>query len=377
MDYRKLFESDISTDAIKAWQAKGKKAVGIICCHVPEELFYAADIMPVRMRATNCVDSSDAQVWMSSFSCSFARGILQYWLEGPYKDLDGLVTSDGCMQSSRVYDNAAYINKHDNTGKYVRQIGAPRKISPRSYPFYRAELQSLIEELEALSGSKVTDAKLKEAVKKYNEARELIAKIYELRKEKDPVISGTDCLKLTLSVTNMPIDEYIELLKAFLDDVKNMKPITEHRARLMVIGSGLDDPKYMEVIEEKGGLVVQDALCFGSRGFDKPIEIDDSDVLGSIAKYYLDRLVCPRMMDKHFEMDDYIIDACKKWNVDGILYQRMQYCEIWGGEAAYFQNRLKDAGIPILTVEREEQMANAGQLGIRVEAFVEMIEKED
>ena len=377
MDYRKLFESDISTESIKAWQAKGKKAVGIICCHVPEELFYAADIMPVRMRATNCVDSSDAQVWMSSFSCSFARGILQYWLEGPYKDLDGLVTSDGCMQSSRVYDNAAYINKHDNTGKYVRQIGAPRKISPRSYPFYRAELQSLIEELEALSGSKVTDAKLKEAVKKYNEARELIAKIYELRKEKDPVISGTDCLKLTLSVTNMPIDEYIELLKAFLDDVKNMKPITEHRARLMVIGSGLDDPKYMEVIEEKGGLVVQDALCFGSRGFDKPIEIDDSDVLGSIAKYYLDRLVCPRMMDKHFEMDDYIIDACKKWNVDGILYQRMQYCEIWGGEAAYFQNRLKDAGIPILTVEREEQMANAGQLGIRVEAFVEMIEKED
>ena len=377
MDYRKLFESDISNDAVKAWQAKGKKAVGVICCHVPEELFYAADIMPVRMRATNCVDSSDAQVWMSSFSCSFARGILQYWLEGPYKDLDGFVTSDGCMQSSRVYDNAAYISKHDNTGKYVRQIGAPRKISPRSYPFYRAELQSLVEELEALSGCKVTDDRLKEAVKKYNEARELIAKIYELRKEKDPVISGTDCLKLTLSVTNMPIDEYVELLKAFLADVKNMKPITEHRARLMVIGSGLDDPKYLEVIEEKGGLVVQDALCFGSRGFDKPMEIDDSDVLGSIAKYYLDRLVCPRMMDKHFEMDDYIIETCKNWNVDGILYERMQYCEIWGGEAAYFQNRLKDAGIPILTVEREEQMANAGQLGIRAEAFVEMIEKED
>jgi len=55
----------------------------------------------------------------------------------------------------------------------------------------------------------------------------------------------------------------------------------------------------------------------------------------------------------------------------------MQYCEIWGGEAAYFQDRLKDAGIPILTVEREEQMTNEGQLAIRAEAFIEMIEKED
>lgn len=377
MSYEKLFESDISNEAVKAWRAKGKKAVGVICCHVPEEIFYAADILPVRMRATNCVDNSEAQSWMSSFSCSFARGILQYWLAGPYKELDGLVTSDGCMQSSRVYDNAAYINKRTNAGKYVRQIDAPRKISPRSFPYYKEELQNLISELENLSGSKVTDEKLKVAASKFNEARELIAQIYELRKEKDPVISGADCLRLTLSSTNMPIDEYVGLLKEFIADAKNRKPVTEHRARLMVIGSGLDDPKYIELIESKGGLVVQDALCFGARGFNKPMEIDDRDVLGSIAKYYLERLVCPRMMDKHFEMDDYIIDACKQWHVDGILYERMQYCEIWGGEAAYFQDRLKDAGIPILTVEREEQMTNEGQLGIRAEAFVEMLDKED
>ena len=377
MDYQRLFESDISTEAVKAWKAKGKKAVGIICCHVPEELFYAADILPVRMRATNCIDNSEAQAWMSSFSCSFARGLLQYWLEGPYKELDGFVTSDGCMQSSRMHDNAAYINTIKNTGKFIRQIDAPRKISSRAYPFYRAELQDLITDLEKLTGNKITDEKLKAAIAKCNEARELIARIYELRKEKDPVISGTDCLKLTLSATNMPVDEYVELLKAFLADASNRKPITDHRVRLMIIGSGLDDPKYIELIESKGGFVVQDSLCFGRRGFDDPMEVDDKDVLGSIAKYYLDRLVCPRMMDKHFEMDDYIIDTCRDWNVDGILYQRMQYCEIWGGEAVYFQDRLKNAGIPILTVEREEQMTNEGQLGIRVEAFVEMIEKED
>ena len=280
----------------------------------------------------------------------------------------------GAMQASRVHDNARYINIRNNTGKFIRQVDAPRKLNDHAFPFYEAELKDLIHDLEELSGVKVTDERLKAAVEKSNEVRRLVAELFELRKEENPVISGADCLRITLAVTNMPIDEYAELLKAFLADAKSRKPVTGHRCRVMVIGSALDDPKYLELIESKGALVVQDALCFGGRGFNVPIEIDDRDVLGSISKYYLEHLVCPRMMDKHFEMDDYIMDTCKAWNVDGIIYERMQYCEIWGGESAYFLDRFKNAGIPVLTVEREEQLSNEGQLGIRVEAFVEMIE---
>ena len=376
MSYEKLFESDISNEAAKAWRAKGKKALGIICCHVPEEIFYAADILPVRMRATNCVDSSAAETWMSSFSCSFAKSILQYWLDGTY-ELDGLVVSDGCMMASRVYDNAKYINERGDNSKFIMQIGAPRLSNPRTVPFYKAELQDLIDALEKLTGNKITDEKLKAAAVKLNEARALVNQVYELRREKNPVISGTDMLKLTLSATNMPIDEYIELLKAFLADAKNRAPITDARARIMLIGSALDNPVYIKVIEDKGGLVVADALCFGARGFNVPLVTDDKDVLGSIAKYYLERLVCPRMMDKHVEMHDFIIKSVRDYNADGVIYERMQNCECWGGENVLLEQKLKDAGIPLLTVEREEHMANVGQLAIRAEAFVEMIEKED
>ena len=376
MEYQKLFDSDITKQAAKEWQSQGKKALGVICCHVPEEIFYAADVLPVRMRATNCVDSSEAEMWMSSFSCSFAKAILQYWLDGTY-ELDGLVASDGCMMASRVYDNAKYINEKNSNGKFIVQIGAPRLSNARTVPFYKAELMDLIEGLEKLTGNKITDEKLKAAVAKQNEARALLKQVNELRKAESPVISGTDMLRLTLSATNMPVDEYIELLKAFLADATNRAPITDARARIMVIGSALDNPEYLKVIEDKGGLIVTDALCFGERGFGDPLVIDDKDVLGSIAKYYLERLVCPRMMDKHVELHEFIIKSAREYRVDGIIYQRMQNCECWGGENVLLEQKLKDAGIPLLTVEREEQMANAGQLAIRAEAFIEMIEKED
>jgi len=276
-----------------------------------------------------------------------------------------------------VFDNAKYINEKDDGGKLIMQIGAPRLSNARALPFYKAELQDLIAALETLTGNRITDERLRAAVEKHNEARVLIRQIYELRRAENPVISGTDMLRMTLSATNMPIDEYIMLLKAFLADADKRPPITDARARLMVIGSALDNPEYLKVIEDKGGLIVTDALCFGAMGFGEPLELDDNDVLGSLAGYYLDRLVCPRMMDKHLALHDHIVRAVRDFHADGVIYERMQNCEVWGGENVLLEKRLKDEGIPLLTVEREEIMANAGQLAIRAEAFVEMIEKED
>lgn len=374
MSYQKLFDSKISSEAATAWKAQGKKTLGVLCCHVPEEIIRAAGILPIRMRATDCVDSSDGEAWMSTFSCSFARSILQYWMDGVY-DLDGIVTSDGCMMPSRVFDNAEYIDKKEGKNRFFHQIGAPRIVNDMTHGYYVDELKDLIEGIEKLSGQKVTDEGLKEYIAKYNEARRLVQQIDELRKEDHPVINGQDFLKITLASTNYPIEEYIEMLKEFLADAKNRKPYTDQRARLMIIGSALDDPGYLGIVEEKGGIFVADTLCFGNRAFPGQLEVDDNDVLGSIAKYYLERLVCPRMMDDREELHEYIIKAAKDYKVDGIIYQKMQYCECWGGESVLLEDELKDAGIPLLTVEREEHLANAGQLAIRAEAFIEMVEK--
>jgi len=354
MDYQKLFNQEISGDSVKAWKAQGKKAIGVICCHIPVEILHAMDIMPVRLRATGITESPDGDTWMSTFSCSYARGILQHWMDGVYG-----------------------LNK---AGKFFFQIGAPRvygSYKDLGHEYYVDELKDLIAALEGFFGKKLTDENLKASIAKYNEARELVQKVYELRKEKHPVISGEDCLKITLAYSDVPVEEYIELLKAFLADAKNRAPITDKRARLMVIGSALDNPGYLKVIEDKGGLFVHDALCYGSRPFNSTMEIDDKDVLGSVADYYMTRLVCPRMLDNRERMQKWVVDTAKEYNVDGIVYEKMQYCECWGGESMFLEPMLKEAGIPMLTVEREEHLANAGQLAIRAEAFVEMIEKED
>ena len=375
MDYQKLFRSEIDRDAIAAWRSQGKKAVGIVCGHVPFELFHAVGVLPVRLRATGCDDYSQAEAWMSSFGCSFAKSILQYLIDGVY-ELDGLVTTDGCMLAARIYDNWKYICQKSGKSQMVYEMGAPRKSSATTKEFYREEMQDLIGRLEELTGGKVTEEALKKSVETYNEARRLLRQVEALQKQDPPPLTGEQMLALHLSSTNMPIEEYTELLKAFLAEAGNLPKVEGKRARLMLIGSALDSPEYIKIIEGKGGIIVADTLCLGSMMFGDEIPLKDGDVLKCIADYYLDRLVCPRMVDNRDELHRFILDTAKEYNVDGLIYEKMQNCECWGGENYYLEPLLKENGFPILNVEREQKLANAAQLEIRAEAFIEMIEKE-
>lgn len=371
MSYEKLFENNISSESVKAWKTTGKKAIGYVCCHVPTEILLAADVMPVRLRATNCIDSSDAEAWMSSFSCSYAKSVLQYLMNDTYK-IDGLVQSDGCMMATRILDNWEHISKKIGKEQFIHQVGAPRITNEMTIAYYKSELQDLANKIGEFSGTKVTDDALKAAIAKTNEVRGLIAQLFTLRKEAK--VSGTDALRLMLAYCDLTIDEYISVLKEYLAEAKNHSPI-EARARLMIIGSALDNPEYIKVIEDNGGLVVADALCFGAKAFGDEMVVNDNDVLGSIAKYYLNRNTCPRSLDNRSAMHKEIVSTCREYDIQGVIYEKMQNCECWGGESYYLEPDLKDAGIPMLQVEREEHMANAGQLSIRAEAFIEMIEK--
>ena len=80
-----------------------------------------------------------------------------------------------------------------------------------------------------------------------------------------PPISGAEALAVMVAGSSMPREHYNALLRTLLADLENQEGKSGHRARLMIVGSELDDPEYVQVIEDQGGLVVTDSICFGTR----------------------------------------------------------------------------------------------------------------
>lgn len=373
MEKVKLVKSDISTERIARWRADGKKALGIVCCHTPFELLHAADVLPVRLRGSGCKNCADSEACMGNENCGFTKAMLQYLIDSVY-DLDGIVSSNGCMTAMGVYSGWKSISTKNGKDQFLYELIAPTMENDAAFKFFKGELEELAEYLEKFTGITLTNARLKKSADTYNEARRLVKQLYDLHKAEHPVISGADTLKLTLAATEMPIEEYIDFLKLKLAELEKCPPITDFQARVMLIGSALDDPEYVKAIEDTGLLVVADLNSFGLRFLRDELVYDENDVFDSIARYYLTRASCPRMLDGSDTTHLYVLGAAEDYAVEGVIIERLKHCAKWEGETMVLEQVFKERDIPCLALEREVQMEAAGQFSIRVEAFREMLE---
>jgi len=199
--------------------------------------------------------------------------------------------------------------------------------------------------------------------------------LYELRKAKHPPISGAESLAVTVASTALPQALYNERLHELLADLDGTERLSQHRARLMVIGGELDNPEYMRVIEDAGGLVVTDSICFGSMLFWKDVDESIDDPLTALAQYYVaDRPSCARVITEYESRAEYVQNMIRDFKVDGVIFERMTFCEIWGFEQYSLTNDFKELEIPLLCMDREYLLSGVGQFRTRVQAFLETME---
>jgi bcr-type benzoyl-CoA reductase subunit C len=364
---RRIANSDTTT-----FKDRGGKVIGYFCAAMPTEMITAAGMLPFRLRATGSEGTELSDSCFSSLNCSFPRHAFNIALQGGYDFIDGLVMFNSCDHIRRVYDH--WIRRVDTP--FVRILSLPRKTEPAQIDWFRGELTDLRKDMQEHFGVEVTDDKLRDAIERHNESRRLLRDIYELRKVDRPPITGAEMLAVTVASTAMPVDRYNELLRALLDELPQVAGHSDHRARLVILGGELDDPGYLEVIEEQGGLVVGDALCFGSRMLWRDVPEDLDDPLTALAQYYVaDRPSCARVFSEYEARAEYGRDMIRNFKADGAIFARMMFCETWGFEQYSMTNDFKEWSIPLLCLEREYILSGVGQLRTRIQAFLETLER--
>lgn len=357
--------------AARRWKGKGGKIAGFFCSYIPEEVFHAAGILPYRIRPIDCKSMAEADALMSPFNCTFVKSCLEYALNGEFDFLDGLVSMNSCDHIRRLYD--IWEEKVDCS--YMHFLSVPHKINDDAVQWFKEEITELLESLKESFGAEITEEKLKKSVIIYNETRTLFQEFFKLRERDNPPVSGSETQKVVLAATAMPKEEFNPLLKSLLQELKDKDGSQDHRARLMIVGSAYDDIEFTEIIEDAGGLVVTDGLCFGSRYSMEPVETD-GDILSNLARASLNRPVCSRMTGQIAHTYAFFKEMIDRFKVDGVINQRMRHCDLWAGDSMYIHKMLEEDGVPVLTLEREYQLSGSGQIINRLEAFIEMIEGE-
>ena len=359
-------------DYARQWLAKNDGAVvGCFCSYVPEELIYAAGLLPVRVLGSHePQDVTEPHIF--GMFCPFCRDVLAQGLKGRYDYLSGIVLAQSCLHLRQAFTSW----RNHVPADYQFYLYMPNKLqTEHARAYHSGELAKFRKSLERWTGRTITDEKLRGAVDLCNENRRLMHEVYDLRKGPNPALTGLEAMVMVASSFFVDKQEHNAELKRVLPQLQSRQLDRETGGRLMIVGSENDDTEFVRMVESVGSTVVVDDHCTGSRYFWN-LTPSTGDVLQDVADRYIDRPPCPTKDWEERRRFPHILNLVREFNVDGAILIQQKFCDPHECDMVPLKEFLNGNGCPTLFLEFDVTVP-VGQMRIRVEAFLEMLGVEE
>lgn len=378
--FEKLLD-EANNELVRRAQAEGKVCVGNVCSLIPEVLLDLPGTFTVRLRAPRTGSMEMGTYYLTSFLCEYSRALLERAIEGGYQFLDCLIAPDACSMINRAVENMELLKTMPKEKFFYRYLEIPMKADDNGLSLYVSECKSkILGPLHEVYGIDISQEALRKAVEEHNRLCDLITRIGEFRKEENPRITGYEYHMITLASYVCPKELLIGKLEETLEELKAREPDAKkaYRAKVVVVGSEIDDVDMIRLIEESGALVVADRFCFGAIPGREVIPLNDTeDMVTQICRHYMYASQCARYMNRE-KMEGrraFVDSLAKEYHADGIIYEQMKFCDYWAYERMVGSHDLREKyGYPVLSIDRPYAVGSSGQLRTRVQAFVESIE---
>ncbi|MFW5730363.1 MAG: double-cubane-cluster-containing anaerobic reductase [Desulfonatronovibrionaceae bacterium] len=380
MEYMDFVLSEVHGLRIKELQqakAAGRKIVGTFCIFVPEEITLAADAVQIGICSGAEVGSEAAEKILPRNTCALIKSFVGFKLANlcPYIEscdmIVGETTCDGKKKAYEVFQDYAPV--------YVMEIPQMKQDSDRE--LLRAEIWRYLSRIEELTGRKITPESLKKAIQTVNDRRKALQRLDRLRAAVPAPISGRDALLIhQISFYDDPV-RFTSKINELCDEMesrvkKGEGTVSNGTKRVMLSGCPMAVPnwKLPYVVESSGAVIIAEESCIGDRN--KRDLVDESgNTLEELVENIVDRyfkIDCATFTPNRERLDNILAMARDK-KVDGVIHYGLLFCQPYGIESLKVENVLKEAGIPMLSIETDYSMEDVEQLKTRVEAFVEML----
>jgi benzoyl-CoA reductase subunit C len=369
--FREINRTFPKTREIMEYKARGTKIFGWLCTYVPEEVILAASALPIRITGYNQeMELEDGNAYLYINNCSFSRSCLQLGLRKEYDFLDGVVGGSTCDGARRLFD----LWRHYLKPSFFHVLTVPRKSHERAHQLYYSQVEDFLKHLEEYMGLQITDEALLKSIEIMNKQRSLLKELYLLRRLDEPLITGAETMEVLNGTFRMPKEQCNEYLRNLIDELKKNGCGYKPKARLMLIGSVLNNPEFLRSIEELDTIVVTDELCTSTRYWSDPVVLEGArNPLEAISRRYLSNFPCARMYPSTDRFDR-LVKLAREARVDGIISETIRYCVPYAHDIPLLSDRLKSENIPLLTLDVEYGTSGSGQIRTRVQAFLEMVE---
>jgi benzoyl-CoA reductase/2-hydroxyglutaryl-CoA dehydratase subunit BcrC/BadD/HgdB len=332
----------------------------------PEEIIMAAGFSPLKILGNVHVGTAAADEYLFPYFCPLTRGCFAEALENSEK-WAGIGFAHGCDATNRHYD---IWKAHIKTVPFF-WVNTPMKIDKTARAFYRKELMRFIDTLNKQYQIKIGDKELKDAISLSNQIKSLMRQLASLRIKKD--IPNSDYFEMTQKVMRTPREHLVEDLKTMLAAWDSRKPFPAGKTPILLTGSDVTFPEWMELLDTAGFRVVRDDLSLGERYFATAIP-DTDDPLEALVSYACNTPRAATRVPSDGRLD-YLLKALSETSIDAVVSQNMKFCEVYAMDAVWTVPAIKEKGYAVIHLERDYTPAADNQLLTRLESFKEIIQQ--
>ena len=355
------------------YKAQGKKAIGVLPYYAPEELVYAAGMVPFGVWGTNDKNISRAKEYCATFYCSIAQLALEMLLDGTLDGLSGIITPTICDTLRPMSQN---IRVAMGDKMPVIFLSHPQnRATAYGLKFCVEQYTNVKKELEKISGKEITDEEILKSIKVYNASRKARREFVKLASEHCDVIKPTGRSAVLKAAFFMLKDEYTVKLEELNKKLAAL-PVCKWQGK-KVVTSGIicDNPTLLAALEDNDIAIAADDVAYESRAFriDAP---EDLEPMMALAKQFANidceiLLYDPESAKNH--RGEFVAKLVKDSGASGLILFMQQFCDPEEMEYPYLKKALDAAKIPHIKIGIDQQMHDFGQAKTAIQAFAESL----
>lgn len=381
MDYFDMVLADvhgIRPAELVEFRKKGGKVFGTFCAYVPDEIIFAGDAIATGLCAGSQFWVPGGEKYLPTNTCPLIKAMLGARFEKTcpfYRLADVFIGENTCDGKKKAYEILG-------TDVPIHVMDLPQMKRDKDIRHWAEECMDLLKLVEKETGNKVTAEKLAANIKKINAKRAALQRLYDLRKNMNIPISGTDALLISQIAYYDDPERFTQMVNTLCDELDQrvkdgVSVFPEGTKRIVIAGTPMAIPnwKMHNLIETSGAAVVCEETCTGTRYFEN--QVDESgktieEIVDNIAKRYM-KINCACFTPNTDRFDD-VVRLAKDHHADGVISINLKFCQTYTTEEYFLEDRLKEEGIPCLNIDTDYEDSDAQQLKTRIEAFVETLD---
>ena len=356
------------------FKAEGKKVIGVLPYYAPEELVYAAGMVPMGMWGSNTKTISRAKEYCATFYCTIAQLALEMLLDGTMDQLDGVITPTIC-DTLRPMSQNFRVSIGDKIPTIF--LAHPQnRFADWGIQFCIDQYTNVKKMLEKISGKEITDADIANAIKVYNKSRAARREFVKLANEHCDVVTPTKRSAVLKASYFMLKGVYTEKLEALNAELKKL-PVCEWKG-VKVVTSGIicDNPKLLAIFEENNVAIAADDVAHESRSF-RVDASEEGDPMRALALQFTNidyEVLLYDPASSSNRRGEFVANMVKESGADGLVLFMQQFCDPEEMEYPYLKKALDAANVPHIKLGIDQQMRDFGQAATAIQAFAESLQ---